>query len=283
MSAEGRRHEGPWRVVPIYGPSLEGTIHDDEEARRHGFRRAIVGGPNVAQTIMPAVAERFGPGWIEGGWMSIKFVGPVYPDERVREVAEPTTDPSAMDVRVEAEDGRVAVVGSVGMGRTEPWSDAGIGTRGPERVFPGVPIGFRFDTVRFSIGEEAVRLLCDSAGDLSPWFRGDSPWGGPVVPPLMAFNPATGPQRDESFAHPVHDAGMNAEFHMVTVRPMFHDREYALRMRVVDKGVGARTWFWTSEFEVTDEDGARCMTGRQKLKWFPKQGARLESNLEGIA
>ena len=93
-----------------------------------------------------------------------------------------------------------------------------------------------------------------------------------MVPPLMAFNPATGPQREESFAHPVHEAGMNAEFHMLTVRPMFHDREYLLSMRVVDKGVGARTWFWTSEFEVTDGDGARCLTGRQKLKWFPKEG-----------
>ena len=79
-------------------------------------------------------------------------------------MAEPTADPSVMDVRVEAEEGRVAVVGRVGMGRTEPWDDAGIGTRGPERVFPGVPIGFGFDTVRFSVGEEAVRLLCDSAG-----------------------------------------------------------------------------------------------------------------------
>ena len=272
LRAERWRHEGPWRVVPIYGPNLEGTIHDDEEARRHGFRRAIVGGPNVAQTIMPAIAERFGPVWIEGGWMSIKFVGPVYPDERVREVAEPTTDPAAMDVRVEAEDGRVAVVGRVGMGRTEPWDDAEIGTREPERAFPGMPVGFGFDTVRFSVGEEEVRLLCDSAGDHSPWFRGESLWGGPVMPPLMAFNPATRPQRDKSFAHPVHEAGMNAEFHMVTERPMFHDREYSLRMRVVDKGVGARTWFWTSEFEVTGDDGARCLTGRQKLKWFPKEG-----------
>lgn len=272
MSAEAQRYEGPWRVVPIYGPNLEGTIHDDEEARRHGFRRAIVGGTNVAQTIMPAVAERFGPGWIEGGWISIKFVGPVYPDERVREVAEPTADLSVMDVRVETEEGRVAVAGRVGMGRTEPWDDAGIGTREPELAFPGVPIGFGFDTVRFSVGEEAVRLLCDSAGDFSPWFRGESPWGEPVVPPLMAFNPATAPQRDESLAHPVHEAGMNAEFHMVTVRPMFRDREYFLRMRVVDKGVGARTWFWTSEFDVTDDGGTRRLTGRQKLKWFPKQG-----------
>ena len=105
MSAEARRHEGSWRLVPIYGPNLEGTIHDDEEARRHGFRRAIVGGPNVAQTIMPAVADRFGPVWIEGGWISIKFVGPVYPDERVREVSEPTADPDVMAVRVEAEGG----------------------------------------------------------------------------------------------------------------------------------------------------------------------------------
>ncbi len=271
MTVSSDTYRGAWRVLPILGPNTQGTIHDDDEASRHGFRRAIVGGTGVAQAIMPALVELLGPGWIEGGWMSLKFVGPVYPDELVREVAEPADKADVFNVRVEYEDGRVAAAGRVGMGTVEPWRDAVIGDRDPDKVFHGLPIGYEFDDIRFSFLEENIRRTLDTAGDETPWFRGDSPWGGPVVPPLAAFNPATMPQRDLGLTQPVHGAGMNAEFHLVTRRPMPRDLAYVLRMRLVDKGLGGRTWFWTSEFEITDEDGVSYVTCRQKCKWFPKE------------
>ena len=271
MTVQSDIYRGAWRILPILGTNTKGTIHDDEEASRHGFRRAIVGGTGVAQAMMPAIVELLGPDWIEGGWLSVKFVGPVYPDEKVREVAEPTADPEIIDVRVEDEEGRIAAVGRVGMGREEPWHDDQVGSRGADQAFPDLPIGYAFEDVRFSIGEEAISRICDTAGDPTPWFREDSPWGGPIAPPLAAFNPATRPQRDLGLRQPVHEAGMNAEFHLVTVRPMFRDQDYNLSMTLVDKGTGARTWFWTSHFDVTDDEGVHYLSGRQKLKWFPKE------------
>ena len=271
MTVRSDTYRGAWRVLPILGANVKGTIHDDDEASRHGFRRAIVGGTGVAQAIMPAIVELLGPGWVEGGWMWLKFVGPVYPDELVREVAEPTSEDGVFDVRVEYEDGRVAAAGRAGMGAVEPWRDAVTGDRGPDQVFHDLPIGYKFEDVRFEFSEEAILRTLNTAGDDTPWFRSVSPWGGPVVPPLAAFNPATPPQRDLGLTQPVHGAGMNAEFHLVTRRPMPHELSYVLRMRLVDKGLGGRTWFWTSEFEITDEAGVSYVTGRQKCKWFPKE------------
>ena len=273
MTIKSDTYRGAWRVLPNMGANLKGSIHEDEEARRHGFRRAIVGGTGVAQAIMPAIVELLGPGWIEGGWLTLKFVGPVYPDELVREVAEPAPNDGEFDVRVEYEDGRIAAAGRVGLGEAEPWRDWVIGDRNPDAVFQDLPIGYEFDDISFTFGEDAILRTLDTAGDDTPWFRSASPWGGPVVPPLAAFNPATTPQRDLGLTQPVHGAGMNAEFHLVTRRPMPRDRRYALRMRLIDKGLGGRTWFWTSEFDITDEDGVRYVSARQKCKWFPKEQA----------
>ena len=91
------------------------------------------------------------------------------------------------------------------------------------------------------------------------------------MPPLLAFSPATMLQRDLGLTQPVHGAGMIAEVHFVTRRPMPRDLDYVLRMRLIDKGLGGRTWFWTSEFEVADEDDVCYVSARQKCKWFPKE------------
>ncbi len=273
MATTTGTYHGRWRTLPILGANVEGTIHDDDEARTHGFRRAIVGGSSVAQAAMPAVVDRFGQSWMEGGWITVKFAGPVYPDEEVREVAEPAAASGAIDLRIEARDGRVAAVGQAGLGTSVPWRAKEDGRRDPESAFPELEIGYRFPDVDFTIDAGVIERVCVSAGDDSPWYTTDSPWGAPIAPPIAVFNPTTKLQRDLGARFPVHQAGMNAEYRLATERPMFRDHPYLLQMWVVDKGVGARTWSWTTEFTVNDQHGTRCLTGRQQVKWFVPEHA----------
>ena len=42
MTVSSDTYRGAWRVLPILGANTAGTIHDDDEASRHGFRRAIL-------------------------------------------------------------------------------------------------------------------------------------------------------------------------------------------------------------------------------------------------
>lgn len=270
MTVQSDIFRGAWRFLPNQAEHVKGTIHDDHEARSRGFRRGIVGGPAVAQAIIPGVADRLGAKWIEGGWLSVKFVGPVYADEEVREVAESTSDSDVIRVKIEARNGRVALVGEAGLGHEEPWRAEEDGRRGADEGFPCLDIGFTFPDLHFKIDEDAALRLCEAAGDETPWFRGPTRWGGPVVPPIAVFNPATESQRVMALDHPVDQAGLNAEFMLLATRPMLRDQSYVLRMTIVDKGVGARTWFCTTQFEVLDTEGNRFLTARQKCKWFSK-------------
>src|SRR5262245_23835994 len=80
--------EGRWRKLENLSVNLKGSIHDDDEARKIGFRGGFVVGSTVATAALPAIIGLLGKEWMEGGWYSFSFVAPVYADDEVREVAE---------------------------------------------------------------------------------------------------------------------------------------------------------------------------------------------------
>ena len=59
-------------------------IHSTKTAREHGFRGALVGGATAfgwtARTIVAALGSR----WLDEGWVHLKFVNPIYPDDALR-------------------------------------------------------------------------------------------------------------------------------------------------------------------------------------------------------
>ena len=69
---------GNWRLLPNHAEDEKGTIHDNFKAIKRGFRRGIVGGPTVAQAIFPTLRKIFGGKWLENGWLSVKFISPVF-------------------------------------------------------------------------------------------------------------------------------------------------------------------------------------------------------------
>ena len=56
----------------------DNKIHDDEVARRHGFRGGLVPGVTVFAYMTRPVVETFGRAWLERGTMSVRFVRPFY-------------------------------------------------------------------------------------------------------------------------------------------------------------------------------------------------------------
>ena len=80
-------------------------------------------GSVVAHFAMPAILERFGDGWLQGGWYDFNFVSPVYVDEDVRTVAGGDGDTFAC--RVETRDGRLCAHGKAGTGANAPWQSEG--------------------------------------------------------------------------------------------------------------------------------------------------------------
>ena len=61
----------------------ENPIHDDEFARRHGFRGGLVPGVTVYAYLTHPLVAAFGSAWLERGTASVRFLRPVLEGEEV--------------------------------------------------------------------------------------------------------------------------------------------------------------------------------------------------------
>ena len=183
------RYEGRPRVLLNLHPDGPGGPHDDNVARMLGFRRALVPGEAVAEAVMPAIVARFGTRFMEGGWLSLKNIAPTYVDEELREIGESTQgSPDVLDLRLETLEGRLTSVGQAGLGGINsgtPWRAEEDGVNGADIAHPSLTLGTPNADLWFIHDKAEVAVVRDAAGHETPWFRGPSPWGGPVSPPLL--------------------------------------------------------------------------------------------------
>jgi hypothetical protein len=70
----------------------ENKIHDDDVARRHGFRGGLVPGITVYAYMTRPVVERFGRAWLERGTMKVRLVRPFYEGDLIVVNAVPAGD-----------------------------------------------------------------------------------------------------------------------------------------------------------------------------------------------
>ena len=131
---ESRFFEGPYRKLVNTAADRKGSIHDDAEAQKLGFRGGFVPGSVVGTATMPAIVEAFGKAWMEGGWYSLTFVSPVYIDDEVHEVAQRVGDDIA--VQVVDRSGRLCCNGRAGLGAITPWDAAADGPTAPKASSP---------------------------------------------------------------------------------------------------------------------------------------------------
>jgi len=267
--------EGPFRRLVNTAAEEKGSIHDDAEARKLGFRGGFVPGSVVGQAAFPAIIDAFGPKWMEGGWYSLTFVSPVYIDDEVQEQGERTG--GDLSLRVVDRAGRLCCNGRAGLGATIPWDPQHDLTHGAEGVLPGVERGFTFMPHEFTPEREMCLGMVRSAGDPTPWYDRDSPWGAPIVPPeylkvvaLHLMRGADQPRlpRMEGTRGP----GMWAQHELALEGPVFQGRSYRMTEWVADKGRSGRTIFLAYEFELFDGD-RRIGRGRHKAKWLAAEEA----------
>ena len=262
--------EGRYRRLVNTAAEQKGSIHDDEEARRMGFRGGFVPGSVVGQSAFPAIVDAFEQSWFEGGWYSMTFVSPVYIDDEVHEVAQRTSDGIAFQVVDRA--GRLCCNGRAGLGTNDPWDTTHDLTHGAEGALPGIEQGFEYLPHTFKPERDLCLGTVNSAGDETSWYREASPWGGPIVPPeylqVVALHLMREPHQPRlAPLQGVHGPGMWAQHDLAMREPLLLDREYTIREKVADKGRSGRTVFLTYEFEIVE--GERTVArGRHKAKWL---------------
>lgn len=90
----------PYRVAAFNtAKQAENKMHDDNVARKFGFKGALVPGVDVLAYMIHAPVEAWGRDFLERGLIEARFIKPVYDGETVEVQAEPEGD--GLTLRVE--------------------------------------------------------------------------------------------------------------------------------------------------------------------------------------
>jgi len=118
-------------VLPEYrtkalnaGSNSGNLVHEDEHARRYGFRGGLVPGVSLYAYISRSVVEALGRDWLERGSADVRFIHPVYDGEEFRTGGCISSIEGDGTVHVEFEgtssQGVTCVVGAAGLALRPP-------------------------------------------------------------------------------------------------------------------------------------------------------------------
>lgn len=97
------------RVRAVNESRSANLVHDDEFARRLGFRGGLVPGAAVYGYMAVLPEQRWGAAWRAGGTMSARFLKPFYDGEEVTVTA--SGDGDALDLEARNPEGEVCAAG----------------------------------------------------------------------------------------------------------------------------------------------------------------------------
>ena len=106
------------RLRAVNEPGSLNLVHDDEFARRLGFKAGLVPGVTVYGYMAVLPARHWGERWMEGGGMSARFIKPVYDGDEVTAAASPTESGLELELRDSA--GEVCASGHAEASAEEP-------------------------------------------------------------------------------------------------------------------------------------------------------------------
>jgi hypothetical protein len=179
-----------------------GGIHDDATAQGLGFRGGTIAGSAHLDTFVPLLLDAFGDDWFVSGSLSVYFRHATTDGEpTVAIIDEPTSDGPPWNnrrlaVRIEMTDGTLVGEGTASVGSAEGSSELGgrdlRHDASSARILAGIERGAVFGPVSARIEAGRVAHGCQRRiTEVLDWYRGPSPWGGPIAPPSAVIDLAS--------------------------------------------------------------------------------------------
>jgi len=187
---------GGWRRAVNAASGAKGSIHDDGTAQKLGMRGGAVVGIVHLNLFPPLLFKVFGQRWFERGALSIYYTYALVDGEQVRGVTGISTE-GAKDVQVEAwaemPDGHTVGRGTASVGEPEELSylqttELKNAEPGELRILAGLKAGDELTSRDVLVTQETVNRTLETITDPLDWYRGDSPWGGAILPPRNMYN-----------------------------------------------------------------------------------------------
>jgi hypothetical protein len=180
------------------------SIHDNETAKKLGFKGGTIEGPTHFSQFAPLCVALWGPLWLEQGSLSAHYRNACYEGEKVRAfVTKPQHDATQTTIRMEREDGTEILRGTAAVGGNNPPSalEQRISELSPSEkpvILRDIHVGMR--TQRIAVRMDAAQHMgalypfslaqkLQAITEPSPWYSADgaasSPWKQPIIPVEM--------------------------------------------------------------------------------------------------
>ena len=186
---------GGWRRAVNAASGAQGSIHDDATAQKLGMRGGAVVGIVHLNLFPPLLLKAFGQRWFEHGSLSVYYTYALLDGEEVRGVIGLPPE-GVNDVQVQAwaesPDGHTVGKGTVSVGKWKELSylqatELKNAEPGELRILAGLKAGDELPSRDVLVTQETVDRALETITDSLAWYKGDSPWGGPIVPPSVMY------------------------------------------------------------------------------------------------
>ena len=245
------------------------SIHDDAMAEGLGFRAGPIEGPTHFSQFVPLLAKIWGNAWFETGRFSAHFLNMVVEGEEVRAFVEwPAEGATRTRAWAERSDGTPVLEASASIGPGPTLLDermAKLRPHGPLVILGGLRVGMtgpdehvRMDADQhmgalypFSLTDKLARIT-----ENSPWYAGDTPWGGPVIPLEMVSVLAEYSSRQTAFPVLQPVVGLFADLEISMLNgPLMVGRDYIIRREIVALAESRRTESYWTRARIFDASG----------------------------
>ena len=282
---------GPLREPRNLAANERGSIHDDAQAQRLGFRGGTVAGSIHMEQFPPLLVRAFGERWFETGGLSCYFRNATMDREPVRAFVElplelnlegpavgtpvgvggPVVDPAALEdaqlnVWMERDDGTLVLEGtaSIGSGGAPSMLRSKLAEQreaGEQRILGHLALGDAADPVPVRLTASEAKARLDAITEPLDWYTGDSPWGGSIVGPGLLVHMMVQAQR--RMALPADAVGLYGAIEVRHLNgPVFMEQEYEVGARILAVGQTPKTeylWYETTMREDSTEVASMLM------------------------
>jgi hypothetical protein len=180
------------------------SIHDNETAKKFGFKGGTIEGPTHFSQFVPLCVALWGPQWLAQGSLSAHYRNACFEGDKVRAlVTKPQDGGTYTTIRMEREDGTEILRGTAAMGGNNPPSAleqriSELTAAEKPVILRDVPVGMRTKriTVRMDADQNMGALYPFSLAqklqaitEPSPWYSAEgatsSPWKKAIIPVEM--------------------------------------------------------------------------------------------------
>jgi hypothetical protein len=180
------------------------SIHDDETARRLGFKGGTIEGPTHFSQFVPLCVALWGSRWLAQGSLSAHYRNACFEGEKVRAfVAKPPSETTHTTIRMTREDATEILRGTAAVGGNNPLSAleqrlTGLSPLETPVILRDAHVGMR--TQRIPVRMDAAQHMgalypfslaqkLEAITEPSPWYTAEgaasSPWKQAIIPMEM--------------------------------------------------------------------------------------------------